>query len=211
MAVAQRLFVHLTTVLAVIVCILGISTSSRADPLIFDYRGFHVDLSQVRGTMADAKLIAAVKRQIDIVEEVKLKPQVVAFMRTVSVWANPKRTGKGPGHYSRKTGIDLQMDQLEPNKPILLHELLHAFHDQQLQGGFSNADVEKFYERGKTAGWPADSYMMSNAHEFFAVTASVYLYGDIPRPPESRKQLRAKQPQYYQWLADLFDDGKPRP
>jgi hypothetical protein len=39
----------------------------------------------------------------------------------------------------------------------------------------------------------------------------VYLYGDIPRPPESRKQLRAKQPQYYQWLADLFDDGRARP
>ena len=103
----------LATVLAVVI-ILGINTSSRADPLIFDYRGFHVDLSQVRGTMGDAKLIAAVKRQIDIVEEVKLKPQVVAFMRTVSVWANPKRTGKGPGHYSRKTGIDLQMDHDGP-------------------------------------------------------------------------------------------------
>jgi hypothetical protein len=141
---------------------------------------------------------------------VKLKPKVVAFMRTVNVWANPKRTGLGPGHYSHKTGIDLQMDQLEPNKPILLHELLHAFHDQELPQGFANADVERFYERGKAAGWPADSYMMSNSHEFFAVTASVYLYGDIPRPPESRKQLRAKQPQYYQWLADLFDDGKAR-
>ena len=129
---------------------------------------------------------------------------------TVNVWANPKKTGKGPGHYSRKTGIDLQMDQLEPKKPILLHELLHAFHDQQLPGGFSNADVEKFYERGKEAGWPRDSYLMSNSHEFFAVSASVYLYGDIPRPPESRKLLRAKQPQFYQWLADLYDDGKAR-
>jgi hypothetical protein len=23
--------------------------------------------------------------------------------------------------------------------------------------------------------------------------------------------LRAKQPQYHQWLTHLFDDGKPRP
>ena len=202
---------ELTAMLVAVLGILATATACRADPLIFDYRGFHVDLSQVRGRMADAKLIAAAKRQVDIVEEVKLKPKVVAFMRTVSVWANPKKTGHGPGHYSRKTGIDLQMSQLEPNKPILLHELLHAFHDQQLAEGFANADVKKFHERGMAAGWPQDSYMMSNHREFFAVTASVYLYGDIPRPPESRKQLRAKQPQYYQWLADLFDDGKPRP
>ena len=200
----------LTAMLVAVLSIFATAAACRADPLIFDYRGFHVDLSQARGKMPDAKMIAAVKRQIDIVDEVKLKPKVVAFMRTVNVWANPKRAGLGPGHYSHKTGIDLQMDQLEPNKPILLHELLHAFHDQELPQGFANADVERFYERGKAAGWPADSYMMSNSHEFFAVTASVYLYGDIPRPPESRKQLRAKQPQYYQWLADLFDDGKAR-
>jgi len=199
-----------TALLVVAASILGATTACRADPLIFDYRGFHVDLSGGRGAMADAKMIDAVKRQIDIVEQVKLKPQVIAFMRTVKVWANPKRTGLGPGHYSHATGVDLQMDQLEPKKPILLHELLHAFHDPQLPGGFANQDVERFYDRGSAAGWPGDSYMMSNAHEFFAVTASVYLYGDIPRPPESRKQLRDKQPQYYQWLADLFDDGKAR-
>jgi hypothetical protein len=201
----------LATVFVVVVGILGATTACRADPLIFDYRGFHVDLSGARGTMPDVKMIDAVKRQIDIVEQVKLKPGVVAFMRSVKVWANPKKTGLGPGHYSHKTGIDLQMAQLDPKKPILLHELLHAFHDQQLPNGFANADVEKFYQRGGAADWPKDSYMMSNAHEFFAVTASVYLYGDIPRPPESRKQLRDKQPQYYQWLAELFDDGKARP
>ena len=72
-------------------------------------------------------------------------------------------------------------------------------------------DIEKFYERAKGAGWPEESYMMSNHREFFATTASVYLFGDIPRPPESRKELRTRQPQYYQWLADLSDDGRPRP
>jgi hypothetical protein len=46
------------------------------------------------------------------------------------------------------------MPLLDPNKPILLHEQLHAFHDQQLPPGFANADIEKFHERGKSAGWP---------------------------------------------------------
>jgi hypothetical protein len=201
----------LAAVLAVAVSLFAATAACRADPLIFDYRGFRVDLSTARGTMADAKMIAAVKRQIDMVEQVKLKPDVVAFMRTVKIWANPKETRTGPGHYSRATGIDLRMPLLDDKKPILLHELLHAFHDQKLPAGFANADIKSFYQRGKSAGWPQDSYMMNNDHEFFATTASVYLYGDIPRPPESRKQLRAKQPQYYQWLADLFDDGRARP
>jgi hypothetical protein len=200
----------LAAILVVVVSTLA-TTACQADPLIFDYRGFHVDLSGARGTMPDVKMIAAIKRQIDLVEQVKLKPDVVAFMRTVKIWANPKETRIGPGHYSRMNGIDLRMPLLGPNKPILLHELLHAFHDQELPSGFANADIERFYQRGQSAGWPQDSYMMSNHREFFATTASVYLYGDIPRPPESRKQLRAKQPQYYQWLADLFDDGLARP
>jgi hypothetical protein len=201
---------ELVAALVVLASILVAASSSRADPLIFDYRGFHVDLSGARGAMADAKMIAAVKRQIDIVEQMKLKPDVIAFMRTVKIWANPKKTGLGPGHYARATGVDLQMDQLDTKRPILLHELLHAYHDQQLPNGFANKDIQTFYERGRSAGWPSDSYLMSNHREFFAVSASVYLFGDIPRPPESRKQLREKQPQYYQWLADLFDGGKPR-
>jgi RimJ/RimL family protein N-acetyltransferase len=140
-------------------------TVACADPLTFDYKGFRIDLSAARGTMADAKMIAAVKRQVDLVEQAKLKPQVLAFMRTIPVWANPKETRTGPGHYSRRTGIDLRMPLLEPNKPILLHELLHAYHDQQLPNGFENADIRRFYERAQSAGWPKDSYMMSNHHE----------------------------------------------
>ncbi len=201
----------LAAALVVAVSLLAATTASSADLLIVDYRGWHVDLSGARGTMPDEKMITAIKRQIDMVEQVRLKPQVLAFMRTIKTWANPKQTKTGPGHYARATGIDLRMPLLEPNRPILLHELLHAYHHQQLPNGFDNADIEKFYERAKGAGWPEESYMMSNHREFFATTASVYLFGDIPRPPESRKELRTRQPQYYQWLADLSDDGRPRP
>ncbi len=201
----------LAIALALAVSLLAATTPGSADPLILDYRGWHVDLSEARGTMPDEKMIVAIKRQIDMVEQVRLKPQVIAFMRTIKIWANPKQTMTGPGHYARATGIDLRMPLLDPNKPILLHELLHAYHHQQLPDGFDNADIEKFYERAKGAGWPEESYMMSNKREFFATTASVYLFGDIPRPPESRKEVRTRQPQYYQWLANLFDDGRARP
>jgi hypothetical protein len=181
-----------------------------ADPLIFDYHGWHVDITRAKGGGPAAELVDAVKTQLDIVENVQLKPQVLRFMRTIRIWADPNNPGPGPGHYSRATGVDLRVRALEPGKPIILHEFLHAYHDQKLPGGFGNADIGQFFERGKSVGWPDGAYMLTNRAEFFATTASVYLFGDIPRPPNSRKELRTKQPRYYEWLAKLFDDGRER-
>ncbi|RUL95760.1 hypothetical protein [Rhizobium chutanense] len=194
---------------AAIAVMLAATGAAAADPLVFTYHGWQVDLTNARGAEPDKEMVAAVKRQLDIVEHVNLKPDVLTFMRTIPIWANPAAAGFGPGHYSSKTGIDLRVRSLDPDKPIILHELLHAFNGGMLSGGFGNSDIRQFFNNGRGL-WPGDSYMMSNDREFFAVTASVYLYGDIERPPYSRSQLREKQPRYYQWLAILFDDGRPR-
>jgi hypothetical protein len=194
---------------AAIAIMIAATGAAAADPLVFNYHGWQVDLTNAKGAEPDREMVAAVKRQLDIVEHVDLKPDVLTFMRTIRIWANPAAAKAGPGHYSSKTGIDLRVKSLAPDKPIILHELLHAYHDRMLPGGFGNTDVAQFFDIGKRV-WPGDSYMMSNGHEFFAVTASVYLFGDIDRPPYSRSQLREKQPRYYQWLATLFDDGRPR-
>lgn len=178
------------------------------DPLVFEYHGWHIDLTGARGREADAKMIDAVKQQLDIVEGVRLKPQVLQFMRTIRIWANPN--GSSPGHYAGATGVDLRVRALAPEKPIILHELLHAYHGQQLPGGFNNPAIESFFQRAGTVGWPAGSHMLANNREFFATTASTYLFGDIQQPPGSRSEIRARQPRYYQWLAQLFDDGHPR-
>lgn len=183
--------------------------TAAADPLVFGYHGWRVDLTNARGADSEREMVEAVKRQLDIVEHVGLKPQVLEFMRSVRIWADPTKASFGPGHYGHATGVDLRVRALEPNKPIILHELLHAYHDRLIPGGFSNGDIKEFFDRGRRL-WPGDAYMMSNNREFFAVTASVYLFGDIDRPPYSRAELRSKQPQYYQWLAGLFDDGQPR-
>ncbi|MBB2698230.1 hypothetical protein EFD56_11745 [Rhizobium phaseoli] len=189
--------------------VIGLPAARAADPLIFSYHGWQVDLTNARGAESDKEMVAAVKRQLDIVEHVDLNPDILAFMRTIRIWANPAAAGFGPGHYSHKTGIDLRVKSLDPDKPIILHELLHAYNDRMLPGGFDNPDIREFFDNGREL-WPTDSYMMSNSHEFFAVTASVYLFGDIERPPHSRNELRKNQPRYYQWLATLFDGGRPR-
>ena len=46
--------------------------------------------------------------------------------------------------------------------------------------------------------------MLKNVQEYFAVTGSLYLWGNVDRPPFNRTTLHDKQPVYYQWLGDLF-------
>jgi len=52
--------------------------------------------------------------------------------------------------------------------------------------------------------YPPDAYVLKNVQEYFAVTGSLYLWGNVDRPPFNRTTLHDKQPLYYQWLGDLF-------
>src|SRR6202012_5444139 len=81
---------------------------------------------------------------------------------------------------------------LDRNKtrPILLHELLHAYHDRILPGGFSNPAAQSWFTQASGL-YPADQYLMTNNREFFAVTASVFLSGKDG--PLSRADLKDKQ------------------
>src|SRR5471030_470597 len=46
--------------------------------LVFDYHGWHVDASKAARGQAPEKTVKAMKTQIDIVEHVGLKPQMLA-------------------------------------------------------------------------------------------------------------------------------------
>jgi len=53
--------------------------------------------------------------------------------------------------------------------------------------------------------FPKDDYVMTNAHEFFAVTASVFLAGKgTISEPKTRAALKEKMPKYYKFLVELF-------
>jgi hypothetical protein len=92
----------------------------------------------------------------------------------------------------------------ERERPVLLHELLHAFHDHILPGGFSNPAVLSWFKLASDKQlYPADEYLMSNEKEFFAVTASVFLFGRDGTL--TRATIKDKQPDYYKYLAWLFE------
>ena len=89
-------------------------------------------------------------------------------------------------------------------RPALLHELLHAFHDHILPGGFANpAALSWFKQASDKQLYPADQYLMTNEREFFAVTASVFLSGKDGALV--RATIKEKQPDYYRYLVWLFE------
>jgi hypothetical protein len=161
------------------------------------YRGFTVDAAAIE---RDAGARSAVEHQLDIVADSGVRPEILAFFRAQHMLVRPRARD----HFSREGGIEIDT-RLPPQQPIVLHELLHAYHAFVLPQGARNPDVLEFYNQARNGGvYPAGSYVLRNPMEFFAVTASLYLSGHVDRPPGNREALRAAQPRYYGWLAQLF-------
>jgi hypothetical protein len=102
-------------------------------------------------------------------------------------------------------GVVSVRPDIVPNaqRPVLLHEMLHAYHANVLPQGVKNETVLFYYKQAKDGGlYPADTSLMTDEREFFAVTVSVFLYGKDGL--RTRSELRKKQPEYYRYLIWLF-------
>ena len=195
----------------------GIYVAAATDRLVYDYAGWKIDLTNARTPATpDQTLIDAVDRQLDLVTQAGLRVPVLEFMRTVSIWADPANRAPGNGHYAPATGVDLRVRGLAPDKPIGLHELLHAYHDQIVR--HNNPDIIRFYAEAFAARgsadppWSDNEYMFTNEEEFFATTASTYLYAvegrTIDRAPYSNAQLCAVVQDYCTWLGKTLTPGR---
>jgi hypothetical protein len=167
-------------------------------------QGFKIDVTEVLSAAGYDSVIKAVKEQVDLVAQVKTPPATQAFFRTVPLVMMPitgrARYGAGriviPLHSDAPYGRD---------RPILLHELTHAYHDKKLKDGFNNPAILAFYDDAQRGGkFPADSYMLSQRAEYFAMMTSVFLHGSAMRDPFARDSIRVKQPAMYDWLVKEF-------
>jgi hypothetical protein len=178
--------------------------------LTFDYRGWRVRADAAGRLQPPDKTVRAIKAQIDIVEQLNLPAPVIGSMRAQPIYADPS-IGREVGRYTGDHRILLRIKRLDPKRPSLLHALLLAYQDQKLPGGFANPDIARF--RGQIIAmhvWPKTAIMLENNGEFFAETASAYLCGEITREPYTRADLKKTQPDYYRWLARLFDGARAR-
>lgn len=120
-------------------------------------------------------------------------------------WTNSNRV-----ELAADTGIGVVM--LRPNMmryeqdPVILHELLHAYHAKLMPNGYENAGLNNFYSDAKRKNlFGKDDYVIKNNREFFAVTASIFLAGkDSVHEPQTRAKLREMMPGYYKYLVGVF-------
>ena len=106
------------------------------------------------------------------------------------------------------TNLEIFEDELIRMPWFVLHELAHAYHDQQLPDGFGNSEIKANFHRVKSDGLydtverklgrnrnnvfePA--YGLTNPMEFFAEASESY-FGINDFAPFNRKELEALDP-----------------
>jgi len=141
-----------------------------------------------------------------------LRQGTPAREHTFTVWDSNAMSWSNPNFVDLAADAGTGVIRFRPNMliyaedPVMLHELLHAYHHKLMGSGFDNLGIKAMYAKAVSQNaFPKDDYVMLNAHEFFAVTASVFLAGKgTISEPKTRAQLKEKMPKYYKFLVELF-------
>jgi hypothetical protein len=180
--------------------------------LVFSYRGWRVDASRTAKAQPPARTVRAVMAQIDIVEGLSLRPDILAVMRAQPIVADgATNPAQEISDYVPGRGVALHVRRLDRKKPALLYGMLKAYMVQRLPGGLANQEVTVLRnEAASHHAWPKTARMLQGNDEFFALSGAAYLFGTITREPYTRADLRKTEPTCYRWLANLFDGGRAR-
>jgi hypothetical protein len=115
----------------------------------------------------------------------------------------------GYGHAGMEAGrqiVELKASKLPNDRPILLHELLHAYHGQKI--GRSPTILSSYQEAVQSKMYPssyAKAHFLENPREYFAVIGSIFLFGEkIDQPPFDCKIPAKYQPQFIAFLTEHF-------
>ena len=107
--------------------------------------------------------------------------------------------------------IMLHTSTKNDQRPVILHEMFHAYHREIMPQGIKNQAILFYYNQAKSKQlYPADAYLMSNEKEFFAVTASVFLSGNADGGT-TPLEIKEKQPEYFNYLRWLLVDPDRTP
>ncbi|HVT71621.1 MAG TPA: hypothetical protein VHD61_00675 [Lacunisphaera sp.] len=171
------------------------------------YRGFTIDDVQVQGMPGITAILAATREQVDIVHAVGLPTDALALLQGVTFQLVPDGTfpRPTPGQYGNgRVRVSSAVIGVR-HKPVLLHELMHAYHDRKLAQGFANPEILTLFRQAR--GLPAfavQSHMMQNEKEYFACAATTYLYGTTAQEPFHREKIKREQPALHAYLQKLF-------
>jgi hypothetical protein len=187
---------HLLMPLAAIACA-PVVIAAQA-PVETSYRGYVIDW---QGQLASPEIVKSIEQQIDLVEAVKVSPEVMAFFRAQRIIIN-----EDPEDISRAGLRTFLARRIHPaDNPVLLHELIHRWTFDRIPGRAQNPELVRLYEAAKASGdFPANAYMLKNPNEFLAMTASTVIHGRAARPPFTRDNVRKKLPELYAFITRTF-------
>ncbi len=172
------------------------------------HRGFTFDVSAIAAEQLRDEVVTAMKEQIDLVHAVGLSSKTMTELQAVPI-AVIHAYSIGPGRYGSAKGVEMtSMVAVMRKRPVLLHELMHAYHDRYLADGVRNRDVLAWYDAAKKAALYAEkSHMMTSVGEFFACSTTTYLAGATAQEPFKRATLSERQPEWFAYLQTLFGEG----
>ena len=166
------------------------------------YRGFSIDARNLAGNPNRDTVLASVRAQVALVEAVRMDTAKKKFLRTIPIVILAEADAR-PRYTEGKISVPAQV--VDKARPVILHELMHAYHERRLPGGFENPSIQSMYDQAQAGGkFPVGSYMLTNRGEYFAMMSSVFLHGSAARDPFARDSIRVKQPDMYAWLVREF-------
>lgn len=135
----MRITLHAIAASAILMTFPGAAMAQKSNSAMVAedmvYRGYRIDFSRVIGHVDLDASKASLRKQVDMVEAIPLKPAIKDFFRSMRVEVKSELLmesgGQAAGVY-RSYYQFVQMIALPSNKtaPVLLHELLHAYHAQ---------------------------------------------------------------------------------
>jgi hypothetical protein len=164
------------------------------------YRGWSMDLSPADPANL-GPLRLSIQKQIDLVEAIRMREDIKSMFRATPLTIDPNLKGGG---FVLKGKLSLRDETIPEERPVLLHELLHIYHNQRLPQGVRNPMILAWFREARTAGYAANAYMLSNPAEYFATVVSTVLAGKAERPPFTRERVKDLQPDFHDWIVFEF-------
>ena len=193
------------------------SASARSE----GFRGFQIDMTRLTAQqkasltpsyLEQIRIIEAANEQIRIIEAANLPQEMFDFFKTVPTIIDPAFAKAGTHAIYRRTKdnpkgqVESDLKPIDPAKPVLLHEMLHAFDanfwnfkNPVVLGAYNRAISERLYS--PTA---EKSHFLQNSREFFAIAGTIYLTGSIKQEPFDCKVIAAQQPIFVEFLERTF-------
>lgn len=172
-----------------------------------------------------------------------LMPKQATFFKTINLWigSDKEEMAKWPGNgmalgiYVSKEDKDVIPEQRksvlfnayeasdkeqmknEALLRLLVHELSHAWHFEEVADGWKNKEVEETYKNAmdkklyanakEKDGTPAKMYLQTNAYEYFSELSVIYFFGNYHQP-FNKEELKKMDPLGFSMIERLWNIKK---